>query len=56
MQTINSISYGNVEVTPEEEEAWHTFLIKFADKPIIEINYETEIPKEEINGLLKSGN
>ena len=55
MQAVN-IEHMDVEVTPEEEEAWTNFLVKFANIQVREINYETTIPKETINGLLRTGN
>lgn len=46
--------YVDIEVTPEEEEAWQHFLVKFADNPIRTENLETTIPRENKDGLLGS--
>jgi len=45
-----------LEITPEEEEAWQHFLVKFADNPIKKENLETTIPRENKDGLLGSSN
>ena len=54
MQAIE-LKYIDIEVTPEEEEAWKIFLIKFNDKEKI-LNFETTIPKENLNGVFGSSN
>ena len=43
-----------LEITPEEEEAWQHFLVKFADNPIKKENLETTISRENKDGLLGS--
>jgi hypothetical protein len=54
MQAVK-IEHIDVEVTPEEEEVWTNFLVKFANIQVREINYETTIPRENKYGLFDSG-
>ena len=56
MQTIEMLHYCDMEVTPEEEEAWKIFLLKFGNKEIKELIYETTIPRENIDGIFQSSN
>lgn len=56
MQAVNSINYIDIEVTPEEEEAWTNFLVKFANVYVNELNYETNIPKETLNVIFGTSN
>lgn len=52
----NTFYYYNLEATPEEEEAWQHFLVKFVHNPPIQENLETSIPRENKDGLLGSSN
>lgn len=49
-----SLKYVNLEVTPEEEEAWQNFLVKFYDNPPKKNNIDIIIPKESNNGIQSS--
>lgn len=46
----DSFKWQEVEVTPEEEEAWQNFLTKYHD-PIRQENLETTIPMENKDGI-----
>ena len=52
----NTFYYYDLEATPEEEEAWQHFLVKFAYNPTRTENLETTIPRENKDGLLCSSN
>jgi hypothetical protein len=45
------IDWVEIEVTPEEEEAWQNFLTKQYELKQREINLETTIPKEIKDGI-----
>jgi len=55
MNTTKNL-YLDQEVTPEEDEAWENFLVKFAYNPLRQENLETTIPMEKKDGLLGTSN
>jgi hypothetical protein len=49
---INTLfQWQEVEVTPEEEEAWQNFLTKYHENPPRQENLETTIPREKKDGI-----